>query len=662
MFFFVFNFCSLHVHDVRQALPCQCDPLCTFDCCADRATVCATTVAMTTTVTTTTTTTTTSTTTTAPPVAPELTCLVRGCDAIFGYNKSLSCQCDEQCSASGDCCSDYAAVCLNPSFCAKQPCLRGGTCSDLTEVAACQDHCSQELDACAANSNCRSLDACLDLLASWANDGRNLTAECPSLDACCSLPTGTNARARFVAAGTCILETCSPESRTAYVGYSCACPPGYTGQRCELEIDECAVLEPCGPHAQACTDQLNGYLCSCLPGFAGSQCQTAIGCAADPCGPNAVCANITVAPTPPRQACSAEIQACSAHASCDNSLVCLETVAAPNGCNTTECVLGCAVLSNAEGKAILATAANCMFAAAAVQPYLYFNCSCPAGFTGPTCSTPTNECSPNPCQHGATCVDKHLAFECQCPPGFAGPRCEIRLSCQADNQCQHNATCLNEPSPSCSELCAPALEACLGDEQCSEPSAQACLDLPEANVDCDRSCMLACANSVTAAESRAVYKAAVDCLLDDCLGPNSVRRNFTCQCTSGWTGPLCADSVDDCAAWACLNGGTCVDGHLSASCQCPPTHEGAHCETVRTCADVSCLNGATCQNLVNTTARAACLSQCAAPQCVRPERQLPRLLRPHPALLHLRLVRSHLRPELRPHRLARPAGCHGLRL
>lgn len=65
----------------------------------------------------------------------------------------------------------------------------------------------------------------------------------------------------------------------------------------------------------------------------------------------------------PKVVCAASVQACRAHTSCNKSSVCLETIGTSGGCNTTSCVLGCAVLSNAEGKAILANASDCMFQA-----------------------------------------------------------------------------------------------------------------------------------------------------------------------------------------------------------------------------------------------------------------------------------------------------------
>jgi len=44
----------------------------------------------------------------------------------------------------------------------------------------------------------------------------------------------------------------------------CICSAGYTGQRCETEIDECQST-PC-MHSGQCTDAVNGYTCNCAQG------------------------------------------------------------------------------------------------------------------------------------------------------------------------------------------------------------------------------------------------------------------------------------------------------------------------------------------------------------------------------------------------------------
>ena len=50
----------------------------------------------------------------------------------------------------------------------------------------------------------------------------------------------------------------------------CFCPAGFTGERCEINVDECAS-QPCY-NGGTCVDSPQGYRCECAPGFTGLQC------------------------------------------------------------------------------------------------------------------------------------------------------------------------------------------------------------------------------------------------------------------------------------------------------------------------------------------------------------------------------------------------------
>ncbi|KAB0405822.1 hypothetical protein E2I00_013743, partial [Balaenoptera physalus] len=51
-----------------------------------------------------------------------------------------------------------------------------------------------------------------------------------------------------------------------------------------------------------------------------------------------------------------------------------------------------------------------------------------------------------------------------------------------------------------------------------------------------------------------------------------------CSCPSGFEGATCGVNTDDCVEHSCANGGTCVDGMGSYTCQCPLQYSGAACE------------------------------------------------------------------------------------
>jgi len=91
-------------------------------------------------------------------------------------------------------------------------------------------------------------------------------------------------------------------------GYKCRCTPGYSGLDCSLEVNEC-LPNPC--HNQGtCTvssicllgldllsvvlppnqDMVNDYSCECPHGYTGGRCETNIDdCASNPCGNAGIC-------------------------------------------------------------------------------------------------------------------------------------------------------------------------------------------------------------------------------------------------------------------------------------------------------------------------------------------------------------------------------------
>ncbi|KAL6035939.1 hypothetical protein STEG23_027761, partial [Scotinomys teguina] len=68
----------------------------------------------------------------------------------------------------------------------------------------------------------------------------------------------------------CFLNPCHNSGTCQQLGrgYTCLCPPGYTGLKCETDIDECSSL-PC-LNGGICRDRVGGFTCECSLGYTGN--------------------------------------------------------------------------------------------------------------------------------------------------------------------------------------------------------------------------------------------------------------------------------------------------------------------------------------------------------------------------------------------------------
>ncbi|XP_073938607.1 tenascin-X isoform X3 [Castor canadensis] len=218
-------------------------------------------------------------------------------------------------------------------------------------------------------------------------------------------------------------------------------------------------------------------------------------------------------------------------------------------------------------------------------------CSCEPGWSGPTCSDPTETGMPpsSPPSISGSCPDdcndqgRCVRGRCVCFPGYSGPSCGWP-SCPGD--CQGRGRCVQGlcvcragfSGPDCSQRSCP--RSCSQRGRCED--GRCVCDPGYTGEDCGvRSCPRGCSQRGRCENGRCVCNpgySGEDCGMRSCPRGCSQRgrcENGRCVCDPGYAGEDCG--VRSCP-WDCGEGGRCVDGR----CVCWPGYAGEDCST-RTC-------------------------------------------------------------------------------
>ncbi|XP_076009719.1 sushi, nidogen and EGF-like domain-containing protein 1 [Genypterus blacodes] len=329
---------------------------------------------------------------------------------------------------------------------------------------------------------------------------------------------------------------CIDDCITGNPSFTCSCLAGFTGRRCQINVNECASL-PC-QNGGTCTDQINSFTCQCPPGYTGTQCETDIDeCKDGPCLNNGLCV----------QGVDSFTCVCEPGYT---GVLCETDI---NECESQPCLNG----------------GSC------VDQVTNFTCICPATFTGTLCETElmefqlnsteaenqTEECL---CQNGGVCVDSNGT--CECPTGYTGLYCQFEVTqtpCSNSRPCPDGGPCLEYGG---TYLCTCQSSAAELDHKDFYPYVQ-----PQSA--CDSS---PCLNGGYCYERDGGY---------------------TCECKYGFRGKHCEKvRLNTCASGPCRNGGSCKEEAGSYRCVCPYRFTGKHCEVGKPdpCASSPCLNGGTC--------------------------------------------------------------------
>lgn len=377
------------------------------------------------------------------------------------------------------------------------------------------------------------------------------TQECRSNP--CTAPQGTCYESSY---------TTAPFDAVPFGSYVCDCATGWSGDHCDVDIDEClpefgnGTVHCAGLHSE-CHESgadvsvaLGVYECSCTVGWSGTpplECSIDVNeCQPSPCRHSSTCAESTTdsAIAPGNYTCNCSESIGRTGVNCEDDI--------------DECTAGLSACQNG---------ATCLDSSdSATVALATFRCECAAGWQDIFCNVDTDECLEAPCAYGGACRDStddasiEIAdFECSCPIGRGSRDCSSDVDECLSVPCQHDGNCTDSNNDTAIAL----------DRYICECSA----GYSGSN----------CAADVDECRSN-------PCLHDGsiCHDSNNTNRTdivvsidaFYCQCATGWEGSRCLSDIDDCASLPC-NAGNCTDRLNSFECDCETGYEGDRCQFSR---------------------------------------------------------------------------------
>lgn len=519
--------------------------------------------------------------------------------------------------------------------CAALPCMNGGNCTNLVNGYRCDCpagyvglNCGWQRDLCTELRPCQNGGTCTagfnsyrcdctsgfkDSNCSTPNDpctnatlcSRNLnqgncTKNGTSLQGyVCTCALGYLLPDCAVMMSPCDLRpcsnggTCQPNGTTR----SCACPPGLTGESCDVDIDESKGPNPCLNNGTV-INLFGGYDCQCQAPFTGKNCSNQTNsCDAKPCLNGATCVNLLgvnnftcqCLPGFTGLTCEIKMNPCNANPCSLNNTdgPCAWTGGSNYTCNCQPGWTGvnCTEAINPCMGYVCQNGGVCNYTFLSTGAASTF-CTCQTGFTGLRCEINIDDCNPNPCVNGF-CMDGVANYTCTCKPGWSGTNCDqMSNACDIMGKgvCSNGGTCA--PSSDGSYWCVNCTAGWTG-QNCSV-SIDYCNTKPCLNGGiCNSSTSgysCSCINDFTGStcESPPNYCISYTCQNGGTCLSNSVNRNATCNCNgTGFTGTKCEMNINDCPtdpSAGCQNSGVCIDGINNFTCACLPAYSGDRCE------------------------------------------------------------------------------------
>ena len=461
------------------------------------------------------------------------------------------CKCHKKDLYSGQFCS------IPPPCERLNPCENGGTCKNKgTDESDYKCICPNGFYGtnCEKRTGC-SMNPCVNGICTNVNDGDRICNCSPNWfgEDCDFHPCQDN---------TCVNEsTCQILSASSY---ECVCPPGKSGEFCEIN-EPCHIAPFCNnQNTQSCeTNIQNGNQeCSCHPEWTGDLCEVErVDCDPQICN-GGICSVLNGIET------------------CDCSNFNLH----PTGLNC-ENQHPCLVDANLCGDHGTCTANS-------IDPTLA-TCDCELYYTGINCEIdPPCSRNPKPCENGAICsnllIDGNLDYSCECQNFYYGKSCENIPACDIVPAMCVNGICSNQKNGGHSCECSENWFGKNCDRNpCKNHGCQnnsECVVISNGVYECD------CLSGYTG--EKCEFDLACNrepfCDPDNTIICDNLDSGYQiCHCKDDWTGALCDQPDGSCNNDLC-NGGICTVLAGKTNCDCSaisPLPTGKFCENEHPCKD-----------------------------------------------------------------------------